>query len=473
MSCNYAEGLSQYENKGKLGVPEKFDTPEEVEEKASLLASWVKSAEHIVVHTGAGISTSAGIPDFRGPKGVWTLEKKGLKPDINISWDDAKPTYTHMAIARLVEEDKVKFVITQNIDGLHLRSGVPRSHIAELHGNMFVDQCDKCKKMFVRDSPAPTVGQKYTGADCPAYKENGRKCRGKIIDFVLDWEADLPDDDLTISDTHSMKADLSIVMGSTLQIIPAGNLPTYTKKYQEGKLVICNLQPTKHFKKADLNIHTYVDDIMRLVMDKLGLTVREYDPLTDPVKKVKNNDLPEKGYIDWTQCGANAKALKKIGDVIHENFLHFKREEKKRKYSEEVRTTKLQKLDDSKIIDLSEDTDDSKEDLKQIDSSHDTDSISKLEENRSPKHEEESPNDLNHSANNVEPEVKEETESTKVNVHNGSEVKSDTKIEKPENSEKAEIIASDGDDVIDALKADANCVKDEDTKPSLTPVTES
>ena len=95
---------------------------------------------------------------------------------------------------------------------------------------------------------------------------------------------------------------------------------------------------------------------------------------------------------------------------------------------------------------------------------------------RSPKHEEESnisPNDLNHSANNVEPEVKEETGSTEVNVHNASEVKNDTKIEKPENSEKAEIIASDDDDVIDALKADANCVKDEDTKPSLTPVTES
>lgn len=354
MSCNYAEGLSPYENKGKLGIAEKFDSPSEVEEKASTLAAWVKNAQHIVVHTGAGISTSAGIPDFRGPKGVWTLEKKGLKPDINISWDDAKPTFTHMAIARLVEEGKVKFVITQNIDGLHLRSGVPRSHIAELHGNMFVDECDKCKKMFVRDSPAPTVGQKYTGSDCPAYKENGRKCRGKLKDFVLDWEASLPDDDLTISDTHSMKADLSIVMGSTLQIIPAGNMPLYTQKYQGGKLVICNLQPTKHFKKADLNIHTYVDDVMRLVMDKLDLKVRDYDPLSDPVRKVKINDLPEQGYIDWTQCSVNAKSLKKIGDVIHENFLHFKRLEKKRKNTEDIKTTKLQKREDDDIIEIIE-----------------------------------------------------------------------------------------------------------------------
>ena len=92
---------------------------------------------------------------------------------------------------------QVKFIITQNIDGLHLRSGVPRRNIAELHGNMFLDQCDKCerpyhlyiqltdllpgKKMFVRDSPAPTVGLKYVGGDCMATRSNGRNCRGRKL----------------------------------------------------------------------------------------------------------------------------------------------------------------------------------------------------------------------------------------------------------------------------------------------------
>ena len=91
-----------------------------------LLKKWIQSSKHTVIYTGAGVSTSAGIPDFRGPKGVWTLERKGLKPDTNISWDDAKPTKTHMAIAKLIEEEKCQFVMSQNIDGLHLRSGIHR-----------------------------------------------------------------------------------------------------------------------------------------------------------------------------------------------------------------------------------------------------------------------------------------------------------------------------------------------------------
>ena len=186
--------------------------------------------------------------------------------------------------------------------------------------------------MFVRDSPAPTVGQKFVGGDCPATKSNGRNCRGKLRDFVLDWEAELPQEDLDMSDTHSMEADLSIVMGSTLQIIPAGNMPTYGKKYQpNGKLVICNLQPTKQDKKADLCIHTYVDDVMRMLMKRLGLEIPEYDPVFDPVKQVLQTTLnfnsnekleycpqvrkkifPNGMFLDWTQDAELAGDLMKV-----------------------------------------------------------------------------------------------------------------------------------------------------------------
>uniref|UniRef100_A0A8D8ZMP9 protein acetyllysine N-acetyltransferase n=1 Tax=Cacopsylla melanoneura TaxID=428564 RepID=A0A8D8ZMP9_9HEMI len=149
MSCSYAEGLSAYENKGKLGEPETFDSKEELARKIRLLSQWIEESKHVVLHTGAGISTSAGIPDFRGPNGVWTLEKKGIKPKINISFDDAVPTPTHMAITELVKQNKVHYIVSQNIDGLHLRSGLSRKHLAELHGNMYVDQCNKCDRDIV------------------------------------------------------------------------------------------------------------------------------------------------------------------------------------------------------------------------------------------------------------------------------------------------------------------------------------
>lgn len=83
---------------------------------------------------------------FRGPNGVWTLERKGIKPNINISFDEAVPTKTHMAIKKLVDSGIVPFVVSQNIDGLHLRSGIERKYIAELHGNMFTEQCSTCGK---------------------------------------------------------------------------------------------------------------------------------------------------------------------------------------------------------------------------------------------------------------------------------------------------------------------------------------
>jgi len=368
MSCNYADGLSAYENKGILGRPEKFDTSSEVEAKVNELAKLVKNARHIVVHTGAGISTSAGIPDFRGPKGVWTLEKKGEKPNINISWDDARPTVTHMALAKLVEMDKVKFIVSQNIDGLHLRSGVPRNKISELHGNMFVDLCDKCLMMFVRDSAASTVGQISLGAKCINKRDGGRACRGKLHDFVLDWEHALPDDDLQLSESHSMMADLSIVLGSTLQIVPSGKLPTYSKKYQEdGKLVICNLQPTKYDKQAVLTIHTYVDDVMKGLMNKLGWEIPDFDPEKDPIRQMRRGDVPEVGFFDWTASSEDAKMMKKKSDKIASDLTKRKKEREKERQEKEKWKRKSEKvygsvldLNDSKRVKLEDEEDDIK-----------------------------------------------------------------------------------------------------------------
>lgn len=308
MSCNYAEGLSPYHNKGKLGLKEKFDSKEIVGSKVIQLAEWISTAKHTVIHTGAGISTSAGIPDFRGPKGVWTLEEKGLKPEINISFDEAVPTKTHMAIVKLVECGKIQYVVSQNIDGLHLKSGLPRTNLAELHGNMFTEKCNQCDRQFVRRRATTTVGQKCLDMPCPAVKRNGRQCRGRLHDTILDWEHNLPENDLGMADFHSCIADLSICLGTTLQIVPSGNLPLYTKKFG-GRLVICNLQPTKHDRRADLLIHSYIDDVMVQLMKILELPIPEYTDERDPVKNVSDG---RNDFIDWTIPDSSVKTMRNI-----------------------------------------------------------------------------------------------------------------------------------------------------------------
>ncbi|XP_075706754.1 NAD-dependent protein deacylase sirtuin-6 isoform X2 [Rhinoderma darwinii] len=247
----------------------------------------VRTATYVVVHTGAGISTSCGIPDFRGPNGVWTLEEKGLNPKFDITFETAHPSATHMALLQLQRVGTLKFLISQNVDGLHIRSGFPRDHLAELHGNMFVEECTKCGKQYVQDYVVGTMGLKPTGRLCDVAKVRGlRACRGKLMDTILDWEDSLPDKDLNLANEASRKADLAITLGTSLQIKPSGNLPLLTKR-KGGKLVIVNLQPTKHDRNADLRIHGYVDEVMTQLMQSLDLKIPGW---TGPPTKSETKD---------------------------------------------------------------------------------------------------------------------------------------------------------------------------------------
>ncbi|KAM9265668.1 NAD-dependent protein deacylase sirtuin-6 isoform 3-T3 [Morus bassanus] len=216
-----------------------FDPPEELERKVRELADLIRSSSNVVFHTGAGISTASGIPDFRGPNGVWTMEEKGLSPKFDTTFENAKPSKTHMALLGLQRVGILKFLVSQNVDGLHVRSGFPRDKLAELHGNMFVEECVKCGKQYVRDTVVGSMGLKPTGRLCSVTKARGlRACRGKLRDTILDWEDSLPDRDLTLADeacspeavpTAQQRPALSPESGreKPLQILATAFLPSW------------------------------------------------------------------------------------------------------------------------------------------------------------------------------------------------------------------------------------------------------
>jgi mono-ADP-ribosyltransferase sirtuin 6 len=271
MSAGYASRLKDYPNKGVCGLPEKLETKRSLKLKLDKLVTLVAKSRHLVVLTGAGISTSAGIPDFRGPKGVWTLEQEAKKATkhvrkrkrdavVMMDFSAAKPTLTHRAIAKLASLGIVKFCVTQNVDGLHRRSGLSRDHHAILHGEVFTEKCSNCGTEHFRDFDVGGMSFQKTGRKCES-------CQGDLCDTMLDWEDPLPEDDFDRATEECEKADLALCLGTSLRIEPAGSLPTLATKY-----VVVNFQETPKDQDATVVIRCSVDDVMNQLMEQLGYT---------------------------------------------------------------------------------------------------------------------------------------------------------------------------------------------------------
>jgi mono-ADP-ribosyltransferase sirtuin 6 len=222
MSASYAERLSAYPNKGQCGLPENYDTERSLSSKITKLAQLITESSYTVVLTGAGISTAAGIPDFRGPNGIWTREQQQEKkrrrgavtnndnssggsvvqPNGNkveqkqeeetaataVNFCTAKPTLTHRALAFLMTNSSsnnhnnnntaqqqqnqqqthyIQHLITQNIDGLHGKTNnIPRHKLSILHGDIFTEKCIRCEYEYVRPYEIESIGLKPTGRIC-------------------------------------------------------------------------------------------------------------------------------------------------------------------------------------------------------------------------------------------------------------------------------------------------------------------
>jgi NAD-dependent SIR2 family protein deacetylase len=198
----------------------------DLEKRIETLAQWMLEARHLVVFTGAGISTESGLPDFRGPDGLWTRQAKGLPPP-KFDWSSARPNQAHVAIVELQNMGKLGFLISQNVDNLHLKSGIRPELLAELHGNVTKLRCRGCG--FKCDHFPDLV-------TCPI-------CGGRLASSVVNFGDPLPEKELEEAEWHSRRSDLFIVVGSSLVVYPAADMPRIALE-SGARLVIVNREET-------------------------------------------------------------------------------------------------------------------------------------------------------------------------------------------------------------------------------------
>jgi len=249
------------------------------------LARLVQQAKHMVIYTGAGISTSAKIPDYRGPQGVWTLRDKGMAPKIQVTLEQALPTPTHMAILALEQKGLCRFVVSTNVDGLHRRAGTNPDKLAELHGNCYKEICSVCKKEYLMTFNIKGGNKHKTGRVC---EENG--CNGDRIDSIINFGENLPVKELEITAEHANKSDFALVLGTSMLVRPACMFPEYAVS-NGGKMVIVNLQKTPYDDQCHVVIRERTDKVMQMLFAELGMTIPEYNEEADIIFLMKQGIL--------------------------------------------------------------------------------------------------------------------------------------------------------------------------------------
>ena len=218
------------------------------------LAQYLRASRRILVFTGAGISTGSGIPDFRGPQGIWTRRQPVYYEDFMTSeaariehWDykleawesfrKAQPNDVHRAIVRLEQAGKLRMVVSQNIDGLHSLAGTSGERLVELHGTNSLVECQSCKR---RSDPEPHFDFFRAQRTPPLCA-----CGGFLKPATISFGQSLEPHELERARRAAMEADLVVALGSTVSVYPAASFPLLAA--QRGiPYVIVNRGATEH-----------------------------------------------------------------------------------------------------------------------------------------------------------------------------------------------------------------------------------
>src|SRR5882672_5393844 len=245
---------------------------EEFAPERARLSQYLRNSANILVFTGAGISTGSGIPDFRGPNGVWKRRQPVYYHDFMRSeaarvehWDyklegwagfrDAQPNATHAAIVQLEKAGKLLAVVTQNIDGLHARAGTSLGKLVELHGTNSYIECQTCGR---RSDPEPHF-EAFSQTRRPPICE----CGGFLKPATISFGQNLRVEDINQAEEFASKADLILALGSTLSVYPAANIPLIAAS-KGAPYIIINRGPTEHdgFPEVRLRLEADVGEIL-------------------------------------------------------------------------------------------------------------------------------------------------------------------------------------------------------------------
>ena len=240
------------------------------------LRSMIEQSNRGVVFTGAGISTESGIPDFRSPGGIWTKYKPIDFSDFMASEEMRRESWRRkfashdviknapvnkgqLAVAKLVQQGKVSSVITQNIDGLFQRSGVPDEKVIELHGNATYAACLDCGKRYELEDVRKIFEKDETLPICD-------QCSGIIKTATISFGQAMPVDAMQMAEKETLACDLFMAMGSSLVVYPAAGFPELAKR-NGARLVILNRDPTPMDGIADLVLNAEIGPTLSAVVD--------------------------------------------------------------------------------------------------------------------------------------------------------------------------------------------------------------
>lgn len=229
------------------------------------IAQWIAASEHVVAFTGAGISTDSGIPDFRGPNGVWTRRDAGLAPPSwKVSPDRVQPNASHLALVELQNMGKLQFLITQNTDNLHRESGISAEILAELHGNGRLVRCLSCDRQYTRAEAgwdAKRFGAGYRTQKPVAGQPACPQCGGRLISSVVNFGDPMPEKELQSATLHALSCDLMLVLGSSLVVNPAASLVALAIR-NGARTVLVNEGETPYDEVVTLRLRAKIGEVI-------------------------------------------------------------------------------------------------------------------------------------------------------------------------------------------------------------------